>query len=212
MTPHYAKGALAALAGAAAACAPTPQAPAKPSPSSSASASVATSPSAAPTAATMVEGKTPIGCYRLGADTKSAYGNQGDMLCVEAQSLIVLMTNGGWDGWHVRWENSGNEHKAVADETPSVEKLNVVCELGKGPNGLWFKTPKGLEVPLTFVGGPEAESAKARVKAVGDVSAPCRALRACESAKKSDMINVESAYSSRVCEGLKRTSNCDARP
>src|SRR5580692_11092405 len=105
-----------------------------------------------------------VRCYRLDEAPGWAFGAKGDVLCLDAAHFVVLLSDGSWDGWPVRWGSNALDagaRRALATGSAALERADIHWDLGSDSAGKpWLERPGGLRVPLTALDGQEAEVAR----------------------------------------------------
>jgi hypothetical protein len=147
----------------------------------------------------------PAECFRLGGPPGWFYGTKGDVLCFDARRFVVLLRDGTWDGWDVRWESAASRRRAHVQLRSSVF-WDVGTDVGDA-----FLEPDGRgKIPLLPLSADDAAAAKKHLEQADTTSCSTR-LRACFDKAPPEIARVSSAddyYSVRACQAMLRTLSC----
>lgn len=156
-----------------------------------------------------------LGCFRLDDAPGWAYGAAGDVLCMQRERFVVLLADGTWDGWPVRWEKQGDVQRATALGGAKVEGLGIHWDVRPDPAGsLSLERPSGARVRLSPLPADAKATVQARLAKVGDVMADCHRVRRCwdqAPAVVRDIADPDALYGARACAAM-ALSACRGQP
>jgi hypothetical protein len=134
---------------------------------------------------------------------------------MQPQRFAVLLEDGTWDGWRVRWTPIADGERATAVGTSRVESLDIHWDVHVAPSGgRVLERPGGYRIRLSALSPETATNASRRLAEIGDVFAECERARGCfqsAPAVARDLIDIETIYSARACAAVARTL-CGAQP
>jgi hypothetical protein len=146
------------------------------------------------------------GCWYLDEAPGWAFGASGDVLCMQEKRFVLLLADGTWDGWAVRWQDVAGAHRAIATGTLAVDKLDIHWDVRADPaGGLGLERQGGKRVHLSALSADARSAARSRLGKIGDVMADCKRVRDCwehAPAAVRDLVDPQVLYSARACAGM----------
>jgi hypothetical protein len=125
---------------------------------------------------------------------------------MEPQRFVVLLADGTWDGWRVRWAPSGDAQRAIAVDAPHVEEMDIHWDVRVDPSGgRTLERPGGYRIRLSALTSEAMTVAQTRLAKVGDVFADCERARGCfkdAPASARNIIDVDTLYSAQACAAI----------
>lgn len=112
-------------------------------------------------------------CFRLGGTPGWSFGGEGDVLCLDETRFVILLSDGTWDGWDVRWERFADHRRAHVRNVSAV-----FWDVKTDGHGGWLQADGRPRVPLLPIAAAEADAAQQRLK-TADTAECAAALRAC---------------------------------
>jgi hypothetical protein len=154
------------------------------------------------------------GCWYLDAAPGWAIGASGDVLCMQEKRFVLLLADGRWDGWPIRWETVAGARRAIVTGTPAVDRFDVHWDVRADPaGGLGLELSGGRRVHLSPLATEARSRARSRLGEIADVAADCKRVRACwdhAPAAAKDLVDPEALYSAQAC-AMAVTNFCPGR-
>jgi len=158
-----------------------------------------------PDETTDASGEAP-GCWSFAESPGWAIGTTGDVLCMQRQRFVLLLADGTWDGWQVRWTSEAGVRRASVTGSELIEHADIHWDVrGEPAGGMTIERPGGRKVRMAALSAEAKSAARSRLAQIGDVMADCKRLRHCwDSAPASarEMADPEALYSAGACRGL----------
>jgi hypothetical protein len=128
---------------------------------------------------------------------------------MERQRFVVLLADGTWDGWLVRWVPTPDARRAVAVGSPAIERLDIHWDVRDDPSGgVTLERPGGGRTHLSKLSPDAMTIAQTRLSNVADVLADCERARDCldrAPATVRDLVDADTLYSARACAAVGQT-------